>query len=47
MAKKLLVKGEVLFEKGARAFSEATVYIRLEDNSRADAASQIDRKSVV
>ena len=39
--------GEVLFEKSARAFSKATVYIRLEDNSKADAASQIIAEKVV
>jgi uncharacterized lipoprotein YbaY len=47
LPKKLLVTGEVLFEKGARPFSGATVYIRLEDNSRADAASRIIAEQVV
>ena len=47
MSKELLVTGEVVFEKGARPFKAAAVYIRLEDNSRADAGSVVVAEQVV
>ena len=41
------MSGEVLFEEGARPFYGATVYIRLENNSQLDAASQVIAEQVV
>ena len=42
-----LVTGKVVFEKGSRPFSDATVYVRLLDVSRVDAASEIVAESVL
>lgn len=36
-----LVSGEVVFREGARSFTGATVYVRLEDVSRMDAPSRL------
>jgi uncharacterized lipoprotein YbaY len=43
----LLVSGRILFGKELRAFTDATVYVRLENVSRADAASQTAAKQVL
>jgi uncharacterized lipoprotein YbaY len=37
----LIVRGEIVFAEDARAFSGATVSVRLEDVSRVDAAARI------
>ena len=36
-----LVKGKITFEEGAPPFTGATVYVRLEDITLADAASEV------
>lgn len=43
----LSVRGEVLIGVDAPAFSRATVYVRLEDVSRVDAAARIVAEQVV
>lgn len=43
----LLIKGEILFEEEAKSFSGATVYVRLEDVSLADAPSKIVTEQVI
>lgn len=42
----VLVEGEILLE-GARSFSGATAYVRIEDVGRADAASQVFAEQVM
>ena len=42
-----LVTGKVVFDKGSLPFSDATVYVRLLDVSRVDAASEIIAESVL
>jgi uncharacterized lipoprotein YbaY len=42
-----LVSGEILFGEGSEAFSGGTVYVRLEDVSRADAPSRIVAEQVI
>jgi len=42
-----LVTGKVVFDEGSRPFSDATVYVRLVDVSRIDAASEIVAESVL
>jgi uncharacterized lipoprotein YbaY len=43
----LIVRGEIRFEEDAPAFSRATVYVRLEDVSRLDAAARIVAEQVI
>ena len=42
-----LVTGKVVFNEGSRPFSDATVYIRIVDVSRVDAASEIVAERVL
>ena len=42
-----LVTGKVVFDKGSQPFSDATVYVRLVDVSRVDAASEIVAERVL
>jgi uncharacterized lipoprotein YbaY len=43
----VLVSGEILFDQKARAFSGATIYVRLQDVSRADAPSKTIAEQVI
>jgi len=47
MSNQLLVEGEVVFDEMGSSFTNATAYIRLEDTSRADAASGIVAEQVI
>lgn len=47
MSSQFLVEGEITFERTGTSFSGATAYIRLEDTSRADAASSIVAEQVI
>jgi hypothetical protein len=47
MSNQLLVEGEVVFDEMGSSFTNATAYIRLEDTSRADAASRIVAEQVI
>ena len=42
-----LVHGEVVFDETGRSFSGATVYVRLEDVSRADAPARIVAEQIL
>lgn len=42
-----LVQGDISFEETARSFSGATVYVRLEDVSRADAPARIVAEQMI
>jgi len=42
-----LVTGKVVFDEGSRPFSDATVYVRLVDVSRVDAASDIVAETIL
>ena len=43
----ILVSGEIIFEDGGPSFDGATVYVRLEDVSRVDAASIVVAEQII